>query len=100
MSEKMDGVRAYWNGKQLLSRHGKLLSSPHWFVTQLPTNFTLDGELWMGQGTTNEDVLKVLNSTNGEWGQVGYYIFDIPSSYGTYEDRMETMNRVKPLLPP
>ena len=100
MSEKMDGVRAYWNGERLLSRYGKDLSCPKWFVENLPTNVGLDGELWMGQATTHDNLMKVLNSKTGDWSRIGYYVFDIPSTPGTYEERMEGMAALAPLLPP
>src|SRR6478609_7109030 len=32
MSEKLDGVRAYWDGQQFLSRQGNLYHAPDWFV--------------------------------------------------------------------
>jgi len=28
MSEKLDGIRAYWNGKQFVSRNGRHLQAP------------------------------------------------------------------------
>ncbi len=46
MSEKYDGVRALWNGKQLISRQGKAIHPPDSFVEGLPSNYNLDGELW------------------------------------------------------
>ena len=48
LSEKLDGVRAYWDGKQFLSRQGNLYHAPEWFVAGLP-NVPLDGELWLGR---------------------------------------------------
>src|SRR4051794_31759308 len=36
MSEKLDGVRAYWDGKQFLSRLGNLFHAPEWFVESFP----------------------------------------------------------------
>ncbi len=36
MSEKLDGVRAYWDGKQFLSRQGNLYHAPDWFTAGLP----------------------------------------------------------------
>ena len=36
MSEKLDGVRAYWDGRQFLSRLGNLFHAPDWFVDGLP----------------------------------------------------------------
>src|SRR5690348_2862272 len=100
MSEKMDGVRAYWNGDILLSRHGNSISCPEWFITKLPKQFFLDGELWMGPGTTYMNLNRALHSKNGDWSQMNYYIFDIPSSPGSYEDRMKLMESLKPILPP
>lgn len=101
----MDGVRGYWNGKELLSRNGKVISCPAWFTdgmvsAALPSGMTLDGELWMGRGTTHVNITTTFQSTNSDWNQIGYYIFDIPSASGTtYEGRMEIMNGIKPLLP-
>ena len=50
MSEKLDGVRAYWDGKQFLSRHGNIYYAPDWFIEGLPT-VPLDGELWIDRKT-------------------------------------------------
>ena len=46
MSEKLDGVRCYWDGKSLYSRNGNIFYPPDYFVKALPKNFALDGELW------------------------------------------------------
>src|SRR5689334_6705459 len=46
MSEKLDGVRAYWDGTQFLSRLGNVYVAPEWFVAGLPST-PLDGELWI-----------------------------------------------------
>src|SRR6516162_1055509 len=48
LSEKLDGVRAYWDGKQFLSRLGNLYHAPDWFLAGLPSE-PLDGELWLGR---------------------------------------------------
>src|SRR5437879_2018744 len=48
LSEKLDGVRAYWDGKQFFSRLGNLFHAPDWFLQGLPT-VPLDGELWLGR---------------------------------------------------
>lgn len=100
MSEKMDGIRGYWNGENLLSRNGNTLDFPEWFVEGFPTHVALDGELWMGQGTSVDDLMRVLNSKNPDWDQIGFYVFDIPSSPGTYEERMQQMEELKPVVPP
>ena len=36
MSEKLDGIRGYWDGKNLISRGGKILSPPAWFTQNYP----------------------------------------------------------------
>ena len=43
ISEKMDGVRAYWNGEKLLSRHDKKFECPDWFIEGIPKGLKLDG---------------------------------------------------------
>lgn len=44
MSEKLDGIRAYWDGKQLLTRKGNAIHAPKWFSKNYPP-FEIDGEL-------------------------------------------------------
>lgn len=41
MSEKLDGIRGYWNGKQLLTRSGRVFHPPVWFVADYPP-FAID----------------------------------------------------------
>jgi len=36
MSEKLDGVRAYWDGTQFISRLGNIYHAPDFFVAGLP----------------------------------------------------------------
>src|SRR5690606_1286923 len=50
VSEKLDGVRAYWDGQQLISRQGNRFNAPPWFTANFPDT-PLDGELWGGRGT-------------------------------------------------
>lgn len=44
MSEKLDGVRAYWDGERFLSRLANHFHAPDWFIEHLPSH-PLDGEL-------------------------------------------------------
>ena len=48
VSEKYDGVRAYWDGQQLWSRQGHLILAPVEFKKRLP-DFAVEGELWFGR---------------------------------------------------
>src|SRR5256885_3518771 len=93
VSEKMDGVRAYWDGCRLLSRHGKEIEVPEEFLHGLPSDMTLDGELWMGRGTF-EKLMSTLNSNQGDWSNIQYCVFDLPHSRSIHEKRMEQLNQI------
>ncbi len=89
----MDGVRAYWNGKNLWSRHSKKIGCPGWFTANFPEGVALDGELWMGR-LRFEGVLAVINSSGIEhsgWKDLEYVIFDLPASKKPFENRLEEM---------
>src|SRR3954470_13571582 len=91
----MDGVRAYWDGKQLLSRQGNLIDTSPDFIHGLPCNVSLDGELWMGRGTF-EQLTSVLKSNQPDWEKIQYYVFDIPSlKHIPYKERMEQLRKLK-----
>jgi len=49
VSEKLDGIRAIWDGYQFSSRQGHPIYAPAWFTQHFPTR-PLDGELWIGRG--------------------------------------------------
>ena len=36
ISEKFDGVRAFWDGSKLTSRNGHEFNAPAWFTADLP----------------------------------------------------------------
>lgn len=94
MSEKLDGVRALWNGKQLLTRNGRVIKAPACFTKHFPP-FALDGELWIGRGEFEKALALVqkdcthcpcsgdreaLDSSqeDSSWGRAKYYVFDVP----------------------
>jgi DNA ligase 1 len=49
MSEKLDGMRAYWCGKKLWTRSGLPIITPDWFIANFPGDMELDGELFLGR---------------------------------------------------
>jgi DNA ligase-1 len=88
MSEKLDGVRAYWDGKQLLSRLGNLLHAPDWFVADLP-DMALDGELWLNRKAFQKTVSIVRRQDKSDlWKQVVYVVFDAPAIDDPFEKRL------------
>ena len=82
MSEKLDGVRAYWDGKQFISRLGNLFHAPDWFVAGLP-DVPLDGELWIGRKTFQRTVSIVRRQDKSDlWKEVPFVVFDAPALDG------------------
>ncbi|KNE59174.1 hypothetical protein AMAG_03500 [Allomyces macrogynus ATCC 38327] len=81
MSEKLDGVRAYWcpTQRQLISRLGNAFSAPDWFIDALPTDMSLDGELFCGRQMFQSTVSIVRTHNSEKWNMVKYQVFDAPS---------------------
>ncbi len=91
MSEKLDGVRAYWDGKNMLSRQGNLFHTPEWFVEQFPT-MPLDGELWLDRHQFQRTVSIVRRQDKSEhWRRVRYLVFDAPACAEDFEGRLELL---------
>jgi len=88
MSEKLDGVRAYWDGKQFLSRQGNLYHAPAWFIDGLP-DLPLDGELWIDRKKFQRTVSIVRRQDKSDlWNEVRFLVFDAPAASGGFEDRL------------
>ena len=91
MSEKLDGVRAYWNGSGFLSRQGNRYHAPDWFVEGLP-NMPLDGELWIDRRRFQRTVSIVRRQDKSDhWQEVRYLVFDAPQAKGEFESRLELL---------
>ncbi len=93
VSEKLDGVRAYWDGSQLRSRGGYPIQAPEWFTADFPEQ-PLDGELWLGRGRFNEisAIIRSDNIADPRWDEVHYMVFDLPTQQhkgvpATFEQR-------------
>lgn len=89
VSEKYDGVRAYWDGERLLSRGGEALISPTWFTQGWPRE-PMDGELWAGRGR-----FEVASGTarqqvpdDAAWRQLRFMVFDLPAHAGPFDERI------------
>ncbi|HUJ57485.1 MAG TPA: DNA ligase [Kofleriaceae bacterium] len=94
MSEKLDGIRAYWDGETFVSRLGNSFQAPDWFVADLPAD-TLDGELWVGRKQFQRTTSIVRSGAGGqEWRQVTYVVFDAPNARGGFEDRLAHAQKV------
>ena len=95
VSEKLDGVRAFWDGQALRTRNGNAIHAPAWFVANFPAQ-TLDGELWIGRGQFDRLSATIRRQTPDEieWRQVRYQVFELPNSPGTFRERERSLRRV------
>ena len=90
LSEKLDGVRAYWNGQQFLSRQGNVFHAPAWFTADLPP-FPLDGELWLERQAFQRTVSIVRRHDEpAAWRSIRYVVFDAPMLATPFEARLQT----------
>ncbi|MBW3601006.1 MAG: DNA ligase, partial [Planctomycetes bacterium] len=87
LSEKLDGVRAFWDGKSFHSRLGNLFHAPDWFKEGLPDS-PLDGELWLDRKTFQQTVSIVRRQDKPDtWRKVAFLVFDAPQLREPFEDR-------------
>ncbi|HLL20799.1 MAG TPA: DNA ligase, partial [Kofleriaceae bacterium] len=94
MSEKLDGVRAYWDGEAFVSRLGNRFFAPDWFVEDLPAD-TLDGELWVGRKLFSKTISIVRSGAAGQaWRDVQFVVFDAPNAKGGFEERLAHAQKV------
>jgi DNA ligase 1 len=94
MSEKLDGVRAYWDGEAFVSRLGNRFIAPDWFVADLPAD-TLDGELWVDRKKFQRAISIVRSGAAGDdWREVRFVVFDAPNARGNFEDRTAHAQKV------
>lgn len=94
MSEKLDGIRAYWDGEAFVSRLGNKFYAPDWFISDLPAD-TLDGELWVGRKMFQRTTSIVRSGAQSdEWKKVTYVVFDAPNARGLFEDRLAHAKKV------
>ncbi|MFA6049911.1 MAG: DNA ligase [Candidatus Paceibacterota bacterium] len=100
MSEKLDGVRAWWDGEKFLSRLGNTYHAPTWFKKLLPAKTVLDGELWVGRKKFQKTISAVRKGvpTDSEWLDVAYVIYDAPEHGGVFEERYEYLKTLFPVL--
>jgi DNA ligase-1 len=89
VSEKLDGVRAHWDGRQLRFRSGNVIQAPAWFIAALPQH-AVDGELWLGRGTFEQlsGIVRRETPDDAEWRRVRYMLFELPDAPGTFTERM------------
>lgn len=91
ISEKLDGVRAYWDGSKFISRLGNEYHAPAWFKAAMPKGIKLDGELFSGRKRFQETVSIVRKHIpdDNEWKKIKYMVFDVLDVDEPFENRIE-----------
>src|SRR3954464_9960075 len=101
VSEKFDGVRAYWDGEKLWTRHGNSINAPAWFTGQLP-HVALDGELWAGRNRFEFASSTILDAEplDAAWRELHFMVFDLPKDPQGFAQRLSTLDSMRSNLPP
>ena len=102
LSEKLDGVRAIWDGENFWSRNWKPFYAPEWFKKKLPKKVVLDGELWVGRGQFRDTISTVRRKVpnDPQWEKITYMVFDAPMIKQTFEKRMAKLKTLSKKWPP
>ncbi|MDQ8037026.1 MAG: DNA ligase [Pedobacter sp.] len=95
VSEKMDGVRGYWDGKRLWTRAGNPVAAPAWFTAGWPT-IPMDGELWAGRGRFDlaSATVRALLASDEDWRQLRFMVFDLPGDAAVFDRRLQHLQRL------
>lgn len=95
VSEKYDGVRAYWDGTQLLTRAGNVIHAPAWFTAHWPAT-PLDGELWAGRGRfeTVTATVRDFEPNDEAWQHIRFMVFDLPAHTGPFDARLAELEQL------
>lgn len=100
VSEKLDGVRARWDGARLATRSGHPIHAPAWFTAGLPA-LALEGELYAGPCTLArvQGLARRARADGADWTGVGLHLFDAPGVAGGFAERLAVLQRLAGGLP-
>ena len=95
VSEKLDGVRARWDGAALRSRRGNRLHAPPWFVEGFPAE-PLDGELWLGRGAFEKlsGTVRRAVPDDDAWRGIRFMVFDLPAHPADFDGRLRRLREL------
>ena len=95
VSEKYDGVRAFWDGRVLRFRSGAAIAAPGWFTQRLPP-VPLDGELWLersGFEALSGSVRRQVPD-DAQWQALRYMLFELPGGHGSFAERAQRLQEL------
>lgn len=91
MSEKLDGVRGFWDGKKLMSRNGNSFNPPDYFLQNFPP-FAIDGELFSQRGEFEAISSITRTFEDNGWHKLKLYVFDVPNADGNLPQRLQQLS--------
>ncbi len=97
LSEKFDGVRAFWDGSALRTRTWREIVAPAWFIAALPQGTALDGELWGGRGSFQvaSELARFERAADPVWHGMRLMVFDWPTTDAVpVETRLENARKL------
>lgn len=94
-SEKLDGVRARWDGRALWTRGGIRIAAPERFTRGWPRT-PMDGELWLGRGRfdATSALVRAGNPADPGWASLRFMAFDLPGETGGFARRVRHLSRL------
>ena len=100
VSEKYDGVRAWWDGHSLRTRQGHRIAAPTWFTANWP-KVAMDGELWAGRGQfeTASGTVQSLVPNDAAWQAMRFLVFDLPEQPLPFGQRLGLLRQLQSQAP-
>lgn len=95
VSEKLDGIRARWDGKNLISRQGNIINALKWFTQNFPSQL-IDGELWISRNQFElvSGIVRTQIPDESGWKKVKFMVFDLPANKEIFANRYEEMKKL------
>lgn len=92
VSEKLDGVRARWDGRALWTRRGARIVAPATFTRGWSAE-PMDGELWIARGRFDDisALVRRVGTDAQAWRDVRFMVFDLPTHPGPFAERVVRM---------
>lgn len=89
VSEKLDGVRARWDGRALWTRGGARIAAPPTFTRGWPVE-PMEGEVWIARGRFDEvsALVRRISTDPQSWRNVRFMAFDLPAHPGPFDQRV------------
>ena len=100
-SEKLDGVRARWDGRALWTRAGHRIHVPPWFTRGWPA-VAMDGELWLGRGQfdASSGLVRAGDFADPDWRALRFMAFDLPGDPAGFAQRSRRLAALLRAPPP